>query len=140
MNDYITRGYGIRIEDILSFKNDAFLNLLEKYDFLKDIIELPEDYDNIDVRTAVEEFVNEYEVEGLPAIINCIIEEKYGINTKAIISYTGYSYVIMPSLFPWEYNEKTNIVSNEEIDEIFKTILGILTEDVIAIKIYYIEE
>ena len=136
----ITRGYGFRVDDILSFKENAFINLVKEYPTLQDILELSEDYDNTDVRNAIEEFVDEREVEGLAAVNSYLKEEKYNIDTEAIPDNSGYVYVVLPARFPWEYNKKVSLLTHEDIDDVFEEILSILTEDKPTIKIHYIEE
>ena len=136
----ITRGYGFRVDDILSFKENAFINLVKEYPTLQDILELSEDYDNTDIRNAIEEFVDEREIEGLAAVISYLIEEKYNIDTEAIPDNSGYVYVVLPTRFPWEYNKKVSLLTHEDIDDVFEEILSILTEDKPTIKIHYIEE
>lgn len=73
---------------------------------------------------------------GLATILKEVIEEAEGIELTACDDSGGSEYLLYQAKYPWETPEKERKLTKEQLDEIFRRYVNVLTDEIIDIDDY----
>lgn len=131
-------GYGIRIDDIINYKDDAFSKLVKQQNLYNDL-DLDEDATELDCKDAIEEYEGTAGEKGIGALLSAISYEN-GMDLVAITDCNGYQYLVIMQMFPWQYSKGMQNIDSNDVERYLSLLLSEITEDELDIKIWEIEE
>lgn len=139
---YITYGYGVCVDDIkttpekllkLAAMQPDTLENVRKY--LSDIY--PNGYKDEDLSLEdFDELEGDYCERGVTYILNDVIRE---IPITYANNYDGENYLLYCATYPWCMSEEEKNLTIEDIDNIFKKYIQILTDKPIEINYHEVE-
>ena len=132
-------GYGICVSDeIKNYSFDsvkALIAMSEKLQQeLKDCIDDCEQESNGDVEEFCDLLSSETEEEaGLATLLSEVIHDCEGINLLGTTDSWCNSFLILEKKNPWNYTENERHLSSEDIDEVIRQYVSVLTDEDVLI-------
>lgn len=157
MQTSIVRGYGVDYSDLDNINTEKVLNFIKNHNsnlyenMMEAVIGCNDNYteedcvewlmENMD-RELIEEF-EEWEYVRC-AIIADIMRRETDISFEFLVGNDPIAYnqaILLPTLMPYQYSEKERVLTEEEMEEIFKKYFGELGIDVSPdiVDIFYYE-
>lgn len=136
---WTTDGFGFCVDDI----NTTPEKLLKLAAMEPSVDKIVKDYIE-DLNISIDELTvddfdyleGEYYEHGIAYILYNVISE---IPIVFADDYCGIPYILYCPSYPWSMNEKEHILSQDDVEEIFKKYIKILTDENIIIDYYSVE-
>ena len=135
-------GYGICVDDIETTA-EKLLNLAStNNDVLKDVREYldeiyPNGYNDKDLTIDdFNELEGDYCEKGIAYVLNQIIDD---IPVEFAYDYYGVQYILYTPTYPWSMTDADKTLTKEDVENMFKKYVKILTDEDINIDYYSVE-
>lgn len=140
--------YGIDMDDIKNFNAKGILMLAQELQ-CSGIANIYNSYMNsigcdlsLMEECPIVDFIDELRWyngwEGMSGFLAIAISELEGIGVEAYPDESGMAYVGLKTDVPWNFNEKTRSLTEEELRNIIGKYVNQITDDIIPIKLYRI--
>lgn len=76
---------------------------------------------------------------GLAALLQMVIQEAEGLDLTACDSSDGETYLLFQPCYPWNLTDSTREITEEQLKEIFKKYVDVLTDEALDVDYYSVE-
>lgn len=139
--------YGVCIDDVKKTKEDGIKELMKLYKYADgstlydEYVEWIEDNfgeEGSDPEANVDEFIMDFDngcgYNGLGALLASVIEDMEGIDITVEDDNSGFQYVGIGADTPWNFNDKTKAMSEEEYLQILHKYMNMVTDEALEIR------
>lgn len=137
-----TYGYGICVDDIKTTAEKLLKLASIKEDVSKEVREYldeiyPNGYKDEDLTLEdFEELEGDYCERGVSFVLYQVIDE---IIVDFVDDYYGTPYILYTPTYPWRMTEKERNLTEEDVANVFRKYVGVLTDEPIEIDYYDVE-
>ena len=139
---WIVHGYGICVDDIKTTAENLLKLASMDKDVLKDVREYldaiyPNGYDDEELTLDdFNELEGDYCEHGVAYVLNQIIDD---IPVEFAYDYYGTQYILYIPTYPWFITDTDRTLTEEDVENMFKKYVKILTDEDINIDYYSVE-
>ena len=140
---WIIDGYGICIDDIETTAEKLLKLASMNKDVLKDVREYldeiyPNGYNDEDLKIDdFNELEGDYCEKGIAYVLYQVIDNDFPI--EFAYDYYGVQYILYTPTYPWFMTDADKILTKEDVENMFKKYVKILTDEDINIDYYSVE-